>query len=245
MGREGMGLQILPVVWAMGAMAILTLASCERGSGGAPASQAPEPAEDAQLTDDGVKLDVWLERLEVGSRELYSAREAVVEAVGIKPGDHIADVGSGTGLYSLLFAEAVGEDGVVFSEDIEALFLDLINRRADDLGINNITAVLGRENSVSLPKQSVDIVFIADTYHYFSEREAIMKTIFDALRAGGKLVIVDYDIVAGEARPDGKEHVRFGKTTVISEIEFFGFEFQQEHSVEGLDDNYFLRFSKP
>ena len=85
--------------------------------------------------EEDVNLDVWLERLEVGSRELYSAREAVVEAVDLKEGDWVADIGAGTGLYSILFAEEVGEEGRVFAEDIEALFLDLIIRRTADLSL--------------------------------------------------------------------------------------------------------------
>ncbi len=157
----------------------------------------------------------------------------------------IADIGAGTGLYSLLFAEAVGESGAVFAVDIEPLFLDLINRRAADDGYNNVTAVLGRTDSVTLPKASVDVVFIADTYHYFDDREVIMKTIYEALRPGGKLIVIELDIVPGEARPEGMEHVNFGKGGVISEIEFIGFVHEADLDVEGLEETYFATFTKP
>ena len=197
------------------------------------------------LSEDGVNLEVWLERLEVGSRELYSAREKVVAAVGVKEGDWIADIGAGTGLYSLLFAEAVGAKGRVFAEDIEPLFLDLINQRTSDLRLSNVTAVLGREDHITLPDETLDFVFIADTYHYFTDRESVMRSVYDALKPGGALILVEFDVVPGEARPDYKSHVRFGKASVISEIEYIGFDHVKTPNVEGLTENYFLRFTKP
>lgn len=230
------------------ALATILLTSCTERT--APANEAGSdaanaPQADAEIYEDDANIDLWLERLEVGSRELYSAREAVVAAVGLKEGDVVADVGAGTGLYTLLFADAVGADGRVFAEDIEPLFLDLVNRRAADLGFENVTAVLGREESVTLPANAADVVFIADSYHYFDDREAIMRTIYDALKPNGLLILVEFDIVPGEARPDYKSHVRFGKAGVISEIEFVGFELVDAPAVEGLEENYFVKFRKP
>lgn len=207
----------------------------------------PEDQNSAVLEEVGpeANVDVWLEQLEVGSRELFSAREAVVAALNLKTGDVVADIGSGTGLYSLMFAEEVGVSGRVYAEDIEPLFLDLVNQRADDAGIDNITAVLGRENNISLPMGVADVVFIADTYHYFGDRQAVMKSVYDSLRPGGALAIVDYDLVEGESRAADKAHVRFGKAGVISEIEYIGFEFVKDVEVRGLDENYFVLFKKP
>ena len=224
-------------VWILAAI----LASCTPPA--AP-EEAIEPA--ASEADSGeLNLDLWLERMEVGSRELYSARNEVVDALALQPGDSIADIGAGTGLYALLFAEEVGSTGRVYAEDIEAMFLDLINQRADDSGVENITAVLGRENDVTLPANSMDVAFIADTYHYFGDREAVMKSVLRALKPGGSLVLIDYDLKPGEARPADKAHVRFGKAGVISEIEYIGFKLADDVAVEGLEENYFLRFVKP
>lgn len=228
-----------------GLVALLLLAaSCGEDRPAAPAvgEEAAVTGPESEASQD---IDVWLERLEVGSRELYSAREAVVAAVGLSAGDVVADVGAGTGLYTLLFSEAVGPDGIVYAEDIEPLFLDLVNQRAADMELTNVTAVLGREDDVTLPNNSVDVVFIADSYHYFDDRETIMKSVLDALKPGGRLVMVEYDIVQGKPRPEGKEHVKFGKPGVISEIEFVGFEFLDETDVPGLNETYFVVFRKP
>lgn len=185
-----------------------------------------DPVETADPTPVGaeeeISIDLWLEQLEVGSRELYSAREAVLEALSLSSGARIADIGAGTGLYTLLFADAVGNAGHVFAVDIEPLFLNLINQRTADAGFDNVSAVLGRENDITLPPNSIDIAFIADTYHYFSDREAIMKTIYDALKPGGSLIMVEYDVIPGQPRPEGKDHVRFGKAAVIAEVEYVG-----------------------
>lgn len=229
--------------------ALLVTAACSQpqpdgdGEGGAPANRAGETA--PVSADEEINLDLWLERLEVGSRELYSARQAVVDAVGLTAGDWVADIGSGTGLYSLLFAEEVGAQGRVFAEDIEALFLDLVVRRAADADLDNISAVLGRADHVTLPINSVDVVFIADTYHYFDDRESVMRSVFSALKPGGSLIMVEFDITPGEERADYKSHVRFGKDAVIAELEFIGFEYSGETEVDGLQENYFVTFSKP
>ncbi len=224
--------------------AAFLLAACSEPANPEADTGNPPAIETPTIDDGEVNLDVWLERLEVGSRELYSAREAVVAAAGLKEGDVVADIGAGTGLYTLLFAEAVGAKGHVYSVDIEPLFLDLINRRAEDMGLYNITAVLGRRNDISLPEQSVDVVFIADTYHYFENREDIMRTVRNALKPGGSLIIVDYEITSETVRPDDKSHVRFGKAGVISEMEYVGFETSDDVTVDGLSENYFVRFQK-
>ncbi len=225
--------------WFMAAVLAALIAGCSPSGGEGNARGVNPPA------DDDVNLDVWLERLEVGSRELYSARDNVVAALRLKEGDIVADIGAGTGLYTLMFAEAVGAEGRVFAEDIEPLFLDLINRRAEDAGLHNITPVFGREDDVSLPAGMIDLIFIADTYHYFDNREAVMKSVYRALKPGGALVIIDYEIEPGGVRPADKSHVRFGRAGVVSEIEFIGFELAETPEVDGLDENYLVRFSKP
>ena len=223
-------LQVFFIIFA------LCLAAC------APAGETT--VEEQIVQESELNIDVWLERLEVGSRELYSARDAVVAAIGIEEGQWIADIGAGTGLYSLLFAEKVGSTGRVFAEDIEPLFLDLIRQRAIDADLTNITVVLGHEDDITLPDQTIDIMFIADTYHYFSDREKVMRSIFKSLKPGGRLVMIEYNLKSASERAEHRSHVRFGKEAVISEVEFVGFKFVEEVAVTGLVDSYFVTFEK-
>lgn len=221
------------------AMAAAFLAACS----GERVAETPQPED--PYADEAANLELWLERLEVGSRELYSARASVVEALKLKRGARVADIGAGTGLYTLLFAEQVGADGVIYAVDIEPRFLSLINQRADDLGLDNVVSVLSREDSITLPPNSVDVVFICDTYHYFEAPEAVMRTVFSALRPGGALFVIDYDLKSGEVPEPDKRHVYAGREGVAAAIEAVGFRFAEVVETAGLSENYMLRFVRP
>jgi ubiquinone/menaquinone biosynthesis C-methylase UbiE len=226
------------------ALALIGAALALAGCSGRDASSGAAPTAQGAVEAEAVSLDLWLERLEVGSRELYNAREAVAAALELKPGARVADIGAGTGLYTLLFAQAVGAAGEVYAVDIEPRFLKLINQRAEEFNFDNVVAVLGRQDSITLPPASVDAVFICDTYHYFEDPAAIMQTVRDALRPGGAVFIVDYEVADGADPPADKRHVRFGKRGVAAEVETFGFAAAEEITVSGLSENYMLRFAK-
>ncbi|MBB5518786.1 class I SAM-dependent methyltransferase [Amphiplicatus metriothermophilus] len=233
------------ILFVIASACSLALVGCERESVANGEEDSPPPAAGDPYANNKASIDVWLERLEVGSRELYSARVQVADAVDLPAGARVADIGAGTGIYSLLFAERVGTEGVVYAVDIEPRFLKLINQRAEDLGLDNVVSVLGREDSITLPPASVDVVFISDTYHYFDAPEAIMRTVFEALRPGGSLYVVDYDLKEGEMPPADKRHVRAGREGVAAEIEAIGFQKAEHVSVPGLSENYMLRFRRP
>ena len=224
---------------AFAAMALVV--SCSGASNNDAADELTPPP---YGVDETANTELWLETMEVGSRELFSARDAVVAAVGLKDGERIADVGSGTGLYALLFANEVGAAGAVFAVDIEPRFLKLVNQRAADLDLTNVTAVLSRDVSITLPENEVDVVFISDTYNYFAEPQKIMETVHAALKPGGRLYILDFDIAADKPRTQENDHVRVGKDALASEIESVGFVFEEDLEVEGLSQTYMLRFRK-
>ncbi|MEM9169367.1 MAG: methyltransferase domain-containing protein [Pseudomonadota bacterium] len=234
-------LKVRALSGALALVAACALGAC--GGGGAASDDAAATAENP--LDDPANLDVWLQRLEVGSREIFAARDAVADAVALQDGERVADIGAGTGLYSFLFADAVGDAGVVFAVDIEPRFLTLINQRASDLEIVNVTPVLGRADSVTLPPHSVDVVFISDTYNYFYRPDALMETVRTALAPGGRLFILDFDIEEGAARSAENAHVRVGKDALAEEVASFGFEFVGPVAVDGLAETYMLAFRKP
>ena len=190
-------------------------------------------------------VEVWIDRFEISSRELYSAREEVLEATDLMPGARVADIGAGTGLYTLLFADAVGADGLVYAIEVEPRFLELINQRAEDNDVSNVVSVLGRDSDISLPPASVDIAFISDTYHYFREPGALMASVHRALAPGGRLIVIDFDVDPASPLPSEKTHVRLDKSEVIAEVSSFGFAFAEQKPVEGFSENYMLVFSRP
>lgn len=223
------------------AAALVLISACGRKP---TTSEVAEPLPAPPYGEEEENPEVFLDTMEVGSRELYAAREAVLAAANIPAGARVADIGAGTGLYSLMFANRVGPAGVVYAIDIEPRFLKLIGQRAADLDVGNVVAVLGRDKDITLPPSSVDYVFIADTYHYFSDRAAIMKTVSDALAPGGRLIILDYTLDETHKDDQARAHVRFGKAGMINEVTSFGYKLVAEPAVEGLSDIYMLVFEK-
>ncbi len=223
------------------ALLLLVLVACGERP---PKTEVAEPLEPPPYGEEEANIEVWLDQMEVGSRELYAAREAVLAAAKIPEGAKVADIGAGTGLYSLMFAGAVGSKGVVYAVDIEPRFLKLINQRAADLDLGNVVAVLGRDEDITLPPSSVDVVFIADTYHYFDDRKAIMKTISDALVRKGRLIVLDYTLNETHKDDPRRTHVRFGKAGLVNEVKSFGFKPVEEPAVQGLTEIYMVVFEK-
>ncbi|MGB7326757.1 MAG: methyltransferase domain-containing protein [Rubripirellula sp.] len=210
-----------------------------------PTSKKPPAGINDNFKDPELKVDEWLERFEVESREVYAAREDVMAACDIKPGQRIADVGAGTGFYSRLFAKKTGWDGWVYSVDIAPKFLQHIATRATADGIENLTTVLGTDVSIRLPPESVDLVFICDTYHHFESPQQSLASILRALKPGGRLVLVDFNRIPGVSREFLMGHMRAGKEVFQAEVVAAGFEFVDEVHVESFEENYLLRFKKP
>lgn len=227
-----------------GAFCLLGLGLVLAGCGGGDKVVEAEPLEPQPYGIEETNVEVWLDSLEVGSRELYAARDAVVAALALKPGERIADIGSGTGLYTVLFSPAVGTDGLVYAVDIEPRFLKVVNQRVDDLDIDNVLLVLSRQDDITLPPQSTDTVFIADSYHYFRDPQTILASIRRAIAPGGRLVIIDYNLSEAARNDPDKEHLRFGKDGLVEEVEAAGFELEREADVDGLTEFYFLIFRK-
>ena len=98
-------------------------------------------------------------------------------------------------------------------------------------------------DNARLPPDSVDLIFICDTYHHFEFPQRTMQSIHRALRAGGSLIVIDFQRIEGVSSEWTLNHVRAGKETVINEIEQSGFELVDAPEI--MQENYFLRFRKP
>ena len=202
------------------------------------------PGINKSFKDPEIDVEKMVQRFELESREVFQFRESIVDACNIKSGMTIADVGAGTGLFSRLFARRVGTDGWVYAVDIAPKMLAHIVRTADKEKLKNITAVVCAENSIKLPPNSVDLVFICDTYHHFEFPKTTLASIHQSLRKGGRLVIIDFERIEGKTRDWLMKHVRAGKEVFRAEIQDAGFEFVEEKTVEGFEENYFLVFRK-
>ena len=136
--------------------------------------------------------------------------------------------------------------GGVYAVDINPRWLENISKSSrTGKSKATITPVLCRENSVSLPPESIDVAYTCDTYHHFEYPQSSLASILSALRPGGTFVVVDFERIPGESSEWIMGHVRAGKELVIKEITDAGFEFVEQVKVDGLKENYFIRFRKP
>jgi len=182
----------------------------------------------------------WQRRLETEGREVYERRHAIVAATGLRPGQAVADIGAGTGLFTRLFAVQVGSQGRVYAVDIAREFVRGNLRRAREEGYQNVIGIESTQADTRLAESSVDVAFICDAYHHFEQPQAMLASIRRALRPAGALIVVDFERVPGVSPDWILEHVRGGKDEFRGEIEAAGFRFVEE--VKLMSENYFLRF---
>ena len=185
----------------------------------------------------------WVNTFEHEGREVYDRRFDIVKELHLQPGRDVADIGAGTGLFTRLFATAVGPRGKVYAVDISATFIENIQRLAKEQGLHNIIGIVNNPKDTQLKPESIDMAFVCDTYHHFEYPQTTLKSIYQALRPGGQLIIIDFQKDPAVASTWVMSHVRADKTSVIKEIESAGFKLSGEANI--LTTNYFLKFSRP
>lgn len=185
----------------------------------------------------------WRANFETESREIFAQRDAIVAACEISPGQVVADVGAGSGLFTFLFAKRVGPTGKVIAVDILPEFLAEIKTIAAKNGLTNVDTLVCTEDTVPLPEASVDVVFVCDTYHHFEFPKTELASLHRALRKDGMLIIIDFIRIPGVSRPWILDHVRAGQDIVESEIIAAGFT-KLDEKKGLLAENWFSRFRR-
>ena len=211
---------------------------------GGPARKSVRPGINDRFKDPELNPEEWIARFEVESREVFRARDEILDRLSLKPGSRVADIGAGTGFFSLLMSKAVGESGWVYAVDISPKLVEHMVRLFDRRNVDNITTVLCDDDSVCLPPKSVELAYICDVYHHFEYPRETLRSIHAALADGGRLVVVDFERIPGVSREWTLSHVRAGKATFREEIEAAGFELIAERSIPGFKENYYLEFRK-
>lgn len=191
-----------------------------------------------------LQVDEWTKRFEGESREIYARRSEIVAALKLEDKQRVADIGAGTGFFSELLARAVGPNGQVWALDISPKFIEHMQDRFAKADLSQIDVMENSDRSTGLAESSVDLVFICDVYHHFEYPKAMLENLAYVLRWRGSLVIVDFERIPGESSDFIMEHVRAGKDVFRKEIEDAGFVFKEEIEIEGLEDNYILRFTR-
>lgn len=163
--------------------------------------------------------------------------DRVMDLLGIRQGSAVADIGAGSGWFTVLAAQRVGSSGTVYAVDINQQYVNHIKARAEKEGFNNIRPVLGKEDDPTLTANSVDSILILKTYHEFSKPINMLLAMRKAMRKDALLGIIDKD---GEGDDHGLDAEK-----VIEEAERAGLVLVSQHDFVKPDRvDYFLIFRK-
>ena len=173
-------------------------------------------------------------------RAIFHKRFEVLDALQLKPGMRVADVGAGSGFFTRLMAERIGPTGIAYAVEVSGLLVAHIERTARAQGLGNVKAILGAPDSPNLPPGSVDLVLVADAYHHFEFPREMLRGIRAALRPGGVVWLIDFDRIPGVSHPFILQDVRADRATFIREFAAAGFVLAGESKI--FDDEYVLRF---
>jgi ubiquinone/menaquinone biosynthesis C-methylase UbiE len=127
------------------------------------------------------------------SRDQWQQRDRVIQSLEIRPGERVADLGSGSGYFVFALAKAVGPDGKVYAVDVDQEMNDLVAERAKTEGAGNIQVILARPEDPLLPGNGVDLIFTSNTYHHIKNRVSYLANLRKYLRRGGRIAIIEFD----------------------------------------------------
>jgi ubiquinone/menaquinone biosynthesis C-methylase UbiE len=199
-------------------LSLFVLAACRGGSAVVPIrgkAPARQPAEVMSF-----RSAEWLER---PGREESDRPEIVLQALRLRPGQVVAEIGCGSGFFARRLARAVAPGGRVYAEDIQPEMLDLLKERAAREGIDNIVPVLGTDVDPKIPPGSVDWILMVDVYHEFQKPGPMLARIRDGLAPGGRVALVEYR-QEGETASQVRPAHRMSVAQVLAEWQPAGFE---------------------
>jgi arsenite methyltransferase len=184
----------------------------------------------------------YLERLERPERDQDQKPAQVIEALALKPGMSVADLGAGSGYFTRRFVEAVTETGKVYVIDVEPEALKYVEESLVHLHRPyEAVFILARPDNPKIPVEAVDLIFVCNTYHHLEDRTVYFRNTQSALKPGGRIGIVDFyhDERSGDLGFP-KRHL-VARDKVIEEMTAAGYRLAKEHTF--LPKQYFLEFS--
>ena len=181
----------------------------------------------------------YVASLDDPARDEYQKPDEVLKALALRPGDVVADIGAGSGYFTLRFARAVGEAGRVYAVDVSPDMVRHLNRRLRDAGIRNVVPVLSDPDDPLLPDASVDRFVIVDTWHHVEDQAKYLGLLKRMLKPRGQVVHIDFqkrELPVGP--PPG---MKIAREDLVKQMEGAGFGLVAEHTF--LPYQYFLVFT--
>ncbi len=212
---------------ALGVSKSAKLAALETQNSAKTNSQAPRKTSQPYTGD--------LSIFENKDRDEKLQVQRVMDILGIKEGVHVADIGAGSGWFTVRAAKRVGNTGAVYAVDINPESIAYINRRTKQEGIANVHTILSREDDPMLAKDSIDSVLLLKTYHEVAHPVLLLKNLRSSLRTGARIGIIDRN-------GKGDDH-GVSRDVVIQEAAQAGYQLQEQYDfVKGDGQDYFLVF---
>jgi predicted methyltransferase len=182
------------------------------------------------------------------TRDAWQRPGEVLDALRADTGRHVADIGSGSGYFTIRLAERVGREGRVYAVDVDRAALDRLRERTAREGLEQVEVVHAESADPRLPAR-LDAALIVDAYHEFRHHDEILQAVFRALVPGGRLVIIDGEAPGGRARTEYHRMHRIPADLVQEDAVRAGFAFRERrpgfHDAEYGKQMYFLVFEKP
>jgi ubiquinone/menaquinone biosynthesis C-methylase UbiE len=166
---------------------------------------APAPSAAPQLGNR--TPDEWIKMLDSPSRTDGLKIPDILQRLRLKSGDVVADIGAGTGVFSLPLAKAVAPAGKVFAVEVDQKLVDHIRQKAADQKVANVEPTLGKFAEPGLPPASVDLAFIHDVLHHIQDRAGYLKALGRALKPTGRLALIEFHPDKGGHRNQAEMHV--------------------------------------
>jgi SAM-dependent methyltransferase len=179
--------------------------------------------------------ETWAKEFDDPARDAWQKPEEILDTLQLAQMARVADIGAGTGYFSVRIAKRV-PNGKVFAVDIEPDMVRYLGERAHHEHLHVLQPVLASANSPNLP-EAVDVALIVDTYHHIDDRVAYFSRLKSSLQPGGRLAIVDFKMDAPEGPPAA---IRIPPEKVIAELEQAGYALVAKHDF--LPRQYFLVF---
>lgn len=162
-------------------------------------------------------LDLGL--LEAPDRAAWQKPEQIMDALGVADGSVVADIGTGSGWFTIWLARRVGPNGIVYAEDVQREMLEATRRRVTREGLRNVLVRLGTESDPNLPADEIDAALVVDVYPEVDDRIRLLRNLKRAIKPNGRIGIVNYKPGRGGPGPDD---VRVARTVVEADARAAG-----------------------
>jgi len=178
--------------------------------------------------------------LDAPDRDLWQRPDQIMDAMGIADASVVADIGAGSGWFTIRLARRVGPQGKVYAEDVQKEMIAAIRRRVTREGLANVEAVLGLNNDPRLPANALDAILVVDAYHEVENRVAMLASLARALKPQGRIGVVDFKLDGTGPGPSPDERV--SPDAVVKDAAEAGLRLIRQEPF--LQYQYFLIFGK-